>query len=62
MLVHLNNATQRLAGLKRGFHFGSRPDVFGNEGEEPVVTGPVTGFYNGQEAPIVANPKAGVFK
>jgi MSHA biogenesis protein MshL len=41
----LNNATQRITGLKRGLHFGSRPDVFGNEGEEPIRSGPKAGYY-----------------
>ena len=35
----LQHATDRLASLKRGFHFGARPDIYGNEGEEPVVAG-----------------------
>ncbi|MDA9271817.1 secretin N-terminal domain-containing protein [bacterium] len=38
-------ATQRLAGLKRGFHIGGRPDIFGTEGEEPIKLGPVAGDY-----------------
>lgn len=41
----LKTLSQRLAGIKRGFHFGSRPDVFGNEGEEPIPLGPKAGTY-----------------
>lgn len=41
----LIGATQRIAGLKRGFHIGGRPDVFGTEGEEPIKLGPVAADY-----------------
>lgn len=41
----LIDATQRMAGLKRGFHIGGRPDVFGTEGEEPITLGPKAGYY-----------------
>jgi MSHA biogenesis protein MshL len=41
----LHNSSQRLAAIKRGFHFGSRPDIFGTEGEEPIVRGPKAGVY-----------------
>lgn len=44
----LIGATQRMAGLKRGFHIGGRPDIFGTEGEEPIKIGPTAGYY---EAP-----------
>lgn len=39
-------ATQRMAGLKRGFHIGGRPDIFGTEGEVPNKLGPKAGVYN----------------
>ena len=42
----LIESTQRLAGLKRGFHIGGRPDIFGTEGEEPITLGPKSGDYN----------------
>lgn len=38
--------TQRIAGLKRGFHIGGRPDIFGTEGEEPITLGPNAGIYD----------------
>lgn len=41
----LIGATQRMAGLKRGFHIGGRPDIFGTEGEEPIILGPKAGYY-----------------
>lgn len=45
MAVHLVDSTQRIASVKRGFHIGSRPDIFGTEGEEPVGVGPKAGDY-----------------
>ena len=42
----LIGTTQRMAGLKRGFHIGGRPDIFGTEGEEPITLGPKAGDYN----------------
>src|SRR3990167_3123122 len=36
----LIQATQRIAGLKRGFHIGGSPDVFGTEGEDLIRLGP----------------------
>ena len=36
----LNVTTQRIASLKRGFHFGGRPDIYGTQGEVPVMLGP----------------------
>jgi MSHA biogenesis protein MshL len=41
----LAEATQRMASVKRGFHIGSRPDIFGTEGENPVTFGPEAGAY-----------------
>ncbi len=41
----ITNAQQRIVGLKRGMHFGDRPDVFGTEGERPIKYGPVSGIY-----------------
>jgi MSHA biogenesis protein MshL len=41
----LNYSTQRVADLKRGFHVGGRPDIFGTEGEEPIKLGPKAGYY-----------------
>jgi len=41
----LAESTQRIADLKRGFHFGSRPDIFGTEAEVPVTFGPAAGHY-----------------
>ena len=45
MNKQLIETTQRVAGLKRGFHIGSRPDIFGTEGEEPVSFGPKAGYH-----------------
>ncbi len=42
---HLIDTTQHVDRLKRGFHIGSRPDVFGTEAEEPVSLGPKAGYY-----------------
>ena len=42
----LIDSTQRIAGAKRGFHFGGRPDIFGTEAEVPVTFGPTSGHYN----------------
>lgn len=39
------NAQQKISGLKRGFHVGGRPDVFGTEGELPIKMGPTSGSY-----------------
>lgn len=41
----LAETTQRFAGAKRGFHIGGRPDIYGTEGEVPVVFGPAGGGY-----------------
>jgi MSHA biogenesis protein MshL len=41
----LAETTQRVSSLKRGFHIGGRPDIFGTEGEEPVAFGPQAGYY-----------------
>ncbi|MDX2345595.1 MAG: secretin N-terminal domain-containing protein [Legionella sp.] len=43
----LINTTQRTASLKQGFHIGGRPDIFGSEGEEPIMLGPKAGAYDG---------------
>ncbi len=42
----LAETTQRFAGVKRGFHIGGRPDIFGTEGEVPVPFGPAAGNYS----------------
>jgi MSHA biogenesis protein MshL len=42
----LIESTQQIQRLKRGFHIGSRPDIFGTEGEEPVSFGPPAGYYS----------------
>ncbi len=31
---------RRVASLKRGFHLGGRPDIYGTQGEVPVMLGP----------------------
>lgn len=36
----LTVTARRVSSLKRGFHIGSRPDVFGTQGEVPVMLGP----------------------
>lgn len=41
-------AKERLRGLKRGFHVGSRPDIFGTEAEKPIVPGPKSGVYGSE--------------
>lgn len=41
----INQAKQQINSLKRGFHFGGHPDVFGNEGERPQQLGAVSGRY-----------------
>lgn len=43
------DATERVARLKRGFHIGSRPDIFGTEGEEPIDFGPKSGKFGETE-------------
>jgi len=45
MQRELINSTQRVAGLKEGFHIGGRPDIFGSEGEDPIVLGPKAASY-----------------
>lgn len=42
---HLIESTQKVMRLKRGFHIGGRPDIFGTEGEEPISFGPKAGYY-----------------
>lgn len=39
-------STQRIASLKRGFHIGGSPDVYGTEGEVPTRLGPKAGCYD----------------
>lgn len=41
----LAESTDRIASLKRGFHLGGRPDIYGTEGELPVTFGPASGQY-----------------
>lgn len=41
--VELDTAIQRVTEFKRGFHFGARPDIYGNEGEVPIRLGPDAG-------------------
>lgn len=36
----LEVTTRRMASLKRGFHIGGRPDIYGTQGEVPVMLGP----------------------
>jgi len=45
---HLIETTQRFAGARRGYHIGGRPDIFGTEGEVPVVFGPASGQHSGK--------------
>lgn len=45
---HLAETTQRFEGARRGFHIGGRPDIFGTEGEVPVVFGPASGQHGGR--------------
>lgn len=42
---HAIDAQQRINGLKRGFHVGGYPDVFGTEGEKPQKLGAVAGQF-----------------
>lgn len=41
----LAESQQNVIGLKRGFHIGGRPDIFGTEGEKPWKLGPQNGGY-----------------
>lgn len=41
----LSTSAQRVLKLKRGFHIGGRPDIFGTEGEQPSTLGPIAGTY-----------------
>ena len=36
----LTNTTHRIASIKRGFHLGGRPDIYGTQGEAPIELGP----------------------
>ncbi len=36
----LTVSARRIAGLKRGFHIGGRPDIYGTQGEVPIMLGP----------------------
>lgn len=36
----LTVTARRLSSLKRGFHFGGRPDIYGTQGEVPIMLGP----------------------
>ncbi len=36
----LTTTARRFASLKRGFHIGGRPDIYGTQGEVPVMLGP----------------------
>lgn len=38
----LTVSARRIASLKRGFHLGGRPDIYGTQGEEPIMLGPKT--------------------
>lgn len=44
MNKELTETTDEVMRLKSGFHSGSRPDVYGDEGEEPVTFGPRSGY------------------
>lgn len=41
----VGDAWQDVNGLKRGFHIGGHPDVFGTEGEQPIKLGAPSGRY-----------------
>ena len=41
----LMESVDQLASYRRGFHFGARPDIYGNEGEVPVPLGPKGGDF-----------------
>lgn len=49
MQEELSTTTQRVASLNQGFHIGGRPDIFGSEGEEPMVLGPKAARYGPPE-------------
>jgi MSHA biogenesis protein MshL len=49
MNKHLIQSAQQVQRLKRGFHIGGRPGIFGTEGEEPVSFGPKAGYYDQQK-------------
>jgi len=34
---HMDKTRQQFRQVERGFHFGGRPDLFGTEGEQPVL-------------------------
>lgn len=38
----LTVSARRIASLKRGFHLGGRPDIYGTQGEVPIMLGPKT--------------------
>ncbi len=42
----LKDRTDRIRALRRGFHIGGRPELFGTEGEEPVALGPKAGTHH----------------
>lgn len=33
-------SARRVSSLKRGFHIGDRPDIYGTQGEVPIMLGP----------------------
>jgi MSHA biogenesis protein MshL len=45
----ISNSHQRFTAVKKGFHFGGRPDIFGTDGEQPLKLGPKTGAFNQKE-------------
>ena len=42
----VTDSHQRIMALKKGFHFGGRPDIFGTDGEQPIKLWPKTGSFN----------------
>jgi MSHA biogenesis protein MshL len=46
----INDTNDRFTAIKKGFHFGGRPDLFGTDAEQPIKWGPKTGeFYQQQQ-------------
>ncbi len=50
MTDKVKSEISRMRSLKRGFHVGSRPDIYGTEGEQPIKIGPKAGILGPQAA------------
>lgn len=56
-MEEITDTNDRFTAIKKGFHFGGRPDVFGTDGEQPIKFGQKTGQINQRQQQIIPQTK-----